>query len=350
MQWRTDSIISERTTLLEAMSLIDKKSQKVLFVTDSDYKLKAALTDGDIRRWILSQGNLDAEVSSFANYSPKFLLEGERHKAKVFMAEKQIEAVPIVDSEQIILDIETVAEITEVPNDSLSGVPVVINAGGLGTRLYPYTRILPKPLIPIGEIPIVQHIVNSFRFYGCREFYLIVNHKKNMIKAYFSESSNDCNIVFIDEDKPLGTGGGLSLLKKVISEPFFFTNCDILVKENIEKIYNQHVKMQHVITMVCSLKDYVIPYGTIDIGPSGQIVSMKEKPHLSFFVNTGLYVVDSRVVEEMELNVPKSFPEVTQEYLNRGESVGVFPVSQNSWMDMGQPEGMEDMIQRLSQG
>ena len=177
----------------------------------------------------------------------------------------------------------------EVETKKELDIPVVIMAGGLGTRLYPYTKVLPKPLIPIGEIPIAEHIINRFNNCGCKNFHLIVNHKKNMIKAYFNEIEKDYSVDYVDEDRPLGTGGGLSLLKGKINKTFILSNCDILIDENYEKIYEYHKKEKNLITMICSLKNIKIPYGVINIGENGEIDSMKEKPEVSFYKYRCLY-------------------------------------------------------------
>ena len=281
-----DFLIDEEASMLEAMGLLDKVAKKVLFVS-KDGKLTAALTDGDVRRWILKKGNLDAKVRCIANYNPKYIYESERHRSKEYLKKYSVEALPIVDESMHITSIFFWND-KEIATKNKLNFTVVIMAGGRGTRLYPYTKILPKPLIPIGEIPIAEHIINKFHQSGCSNFFMIVNHKKNMIKAYFNEIENDYNINYIDEDEPLGTGGGLSLLKGKIDSTFILSNCDILIEEDYEKIYRFHKKEKNLITMVCSLKSMQIPYGVIDIGKDGEIESMKEKPEISFITNTGI--------------------------------------------------------------
>jgi len=338
-------LIDEEENMIKAMEQLDRISTKVLFVTKKDHFV-AALTDGDIRRWILKKGNLDAKVKSIANYNPKYLYEGEKSKSKEYMKMHSIEALPIVDSSMNILTVILRNNEGVEPKRSLN-VPVVIMAGGLGTRLYPYTKILPKPLIPIGEIPIVEHIINRFHLYGCDQFYLVVNHKKNMIKAYFNEIEKDYKVDYVDEDKPLGTGGGLSLLKGKINSTFILSNCDILIEEDYEKIYNYHKKEKNLITMVCSLKNIRIPYGVIEISETGEIENMKEKPELSFFTNTGMYIVEPIIIEEFDEDKVISFPDIIEQYKAKGEKIGIYPISESRWMDMGQLDGMEEMRRRL---
>lgn len=338
-------LIDEECTMLEAMESLDKVAKKILFVTQKG-QFKAAITDGDIRRWILKRGSLEAKVKDIANYNPKFLYEKDKIFARKFMKKHSIEAVPIVNEEMNIVSVVLLNNGEIKPKRNLD-IPVVIMAGGLGTRLYPYTKILPKPLIPIGEIPIVEHIINRFNRYGCKDFFLIVNHKKNMIKAYFNEIEKNYMVNYVDEDKPLGTGGGLSLLKGKIDSTFILSNCDILIEEDYEKIYKFHKKEKNLITMVCSLKNIKIPYGVIEISETGEIEEMREKPELSFFTNTGMYIVEPRVIEELEKNKETGFPDIIEKYKKAGQKIGVYPISENSWMDMGQLDGMEEMRSRL---
>lgn len=340
-----DFLIDENYTMLHAMELLDKVGKKTLFVV-KEGQLAAALTDGDIRRWILKKGSLDVTVKCIANYNPIFLRDKERDSAKEFMKEKAIEALPILNEENEIISV-VLWNNEEIELKRTLVAPVVIMAGGLGTRLYPYTKILPKPLMPIGEIPITELIMNRFNKHGCDQFFLVVNHKKNMIKAYFNETPKSYSVSYVDENQPLGTGGGLSLLKGKIDSTFILSNCDILIEENYEKIYNHHKKENNLITMVCSLKKITIPYGVIKISDTGEIEEMKEKPELSFLINTGMYIVEPKVIEELEENKVIGFPDIIEAYKKVGEKIGIYPISANSWHDMGQLDEMEELRRKL---
>lgn len=335
-------LIHENDSVLHAMERLDAIATKVLFV-EKDGKLMAALTDGDIRRWILSKGDLKAEVSKVANYKPKYLRNGDKEEALKFMRKHSIEAVPILDNFNRIINVICWDGKDSKSKKEKIELPVVIMAGGKGKRLYPYTKILPKPLIPVGEIPIAEHIINRFRDFGCHEFYLVLNHKKNMIKAYFNEIEKDYQVHYVDETIPLGTGGGLSLLKGKIKETFILTNCDILIEEDFTKIYKLHKEEHHMITMVCSLKNFHIPYGVIEIGKTGEIEKMREKPSLSFFTNTGCYIVEPEVIESLEENKEIGFPDVIEHAKEQGMKVGVYPIGENAWLDMGQLDELENM-------
>ena len=340
-----DFLIDENATMIEAMELLDRVAKKVLFVL-REGRFVAAITDGDVRRWILRKGNLDAKVKDIANYSPKYLLERDRARAKSFMKRRSVEALPILNDSMDIVSV-VLWDDGEIKSKRTLDIPVVIMAGGLGTRLYPYTKILPKPLIPIGEIPIAEHIMNKFHRCGVSHFYLVVNHKKNMIKAYFNEIVRDYSVDYVDEEVPLGTGGGLSLLKGRIDSTFILSNCDILIEEDYEKIFNFHQKESNLITMVCSLKHIKIPYGVVEIGESGEIEKMQEKPELSFFTNTGMYVAEPEIIDELKECEAIGFPDIIERYRNLGRKVGIYPISEKSWLDMGQFDGMEEMRRRL---
>ena len=226
-------------------------------------------------------------------------------------------------------------------------VPVVIMAGGKGMRLQPYTNILPKPLIPIGEKTITEHIIDRFENAGCNKFSMIVNYKKELIKTYFKESDNQYQIKWFDEEKPLGTGGGLSLLKKHIDKTFFFTSCDTLLLADYESILRFHKDNQNTITMICAWKNITLPYGIVEMGSNGIIEKMQEKPEMSFLTNTSIYIVEPDVIEDIPEEVSMTFPEIIQREIEKGCKAAAYPVSESEWLDMGQLSELEKMRERL---
>ena len=338
--------IEEDKSILDAMKQLNKSSRKVLFV-HSEGKLLASLTDGDIRRWILKKGDLQVPIKYVANYKPKYLYEQQADQAMRTMKEYGIDVIPIVDDEHRIKRVIFANDLMYEHGVLDEEIPVVIMAGGLGTRLSPYTNILPKPLIPVGDYPISEHIINRFCSYGCSQFYMIVNYKRNMIKAYFDELEKGYQLDFITEEKALGTGGGISLLKGKIKDTFILTNCDILIDDDLTKAYRQHIESENMITMVCSLKNFTIPYGVVNIGEDGMIASMQEKPNMSFFTNTGCYFVEPEVIEDLEYNEPVDFPAIIEKYIKEGKRVGIYPIGEESWLDMGQLDELEKMKARL---
>jgi len=343
---KREYLIEEDRTILDAMKRIDQNTYKILFI-HKDGKLEASVTDGDIRRWILKKGDLQFPVKCVANFQPRYLFEKQAYMAMHVMKEYGIAAIPVVNENHIIKDIVFLNTVPKVYDTFSENVPVVIMAGGLGTRLSPYTSILPKPLIPIGDYPITEHIINEFLKYGCKQFYMIVNYKRNMIKAYFDELEKGYCLNFIDERKVLGTGGGLSLLKGKINDTFILTNCDILIDDDLTKAYKQHKESENLITLVCSLKNFTIPYGVVNVNEDGTIASMQEKPGMSFLINTGCYFVEPQVVEDMKYNSKADFPFVVEEYRKLGERIGIYPIGEEAWLDMGQLDELEKMKTRL---
>ena len=292
----------------------------------------AAITDGDIRRWILKSGDMSAPVDKIANYNPKYLFDADIITAKNYMLENSISALPILNADKTIKTIVfwTDSNIELKMQDKIN-LPVVIMAGGKGTRLYPYTKILPKPLIPVGDIPIIERIIDQFVKAGCKDFYVIVNYKKDMIKAYFNEMKDKSyNITFIDENIPLGTGGGLKLLQSYLNTEFILTNCDILIKSDFSDIIKQHSNKNNVVTMICSAKKFTIPYGIVELDKNENILEMKEKPTLNFLTNTGCYVVSSSVFDYIADNENIGFPDIIDRIKDANKKVGIYPIHQDA--------------------
>ncbi len=338
-------LISGDLTILDAMKQLDEAAKQILFVAD-DNKLLGTLTDGDVRRYLLKGGNLSGKVHEACNKHPKYIFEDDVNNAQSFLKLNRIVSVPIVKKDMTILSI-VFATGEELTKSEKINLPVVIMAGGKGTRLYPYTKILPKPLIPIGELPICEHIMNYFQKAGCEKYIFVVNHKKQMIKAYFSDNEKSEQVSFIDEDIPLGTGGGLSLLKGKISEPFFLTNCDVIIRTDYSEIYKFHKDNGNAITMVCAYKHFKIPYGVIDMGVNGAIEKMVEKPEYSFLTNTGMYIVEPYVLDDIQDNFSQGFTDIIESQISKGRKVAVYPVSEKSWLDMGEMDSFENMRKEL---
>lgn len=340
-----DLIIDEQMSAIDAMKKLDAAGRRIVFIAPGGV-LQAVLTDSDVRKYILRGGDLHQPVRQVANYAPKFLPVDRRREAKLFLKHHSIDAVPLLDKEGCIADIVFANEPGVSARRRLN-TPVVIMAGGRGTRLYPYTKILPKPLIPVGEVPITELVIEKFRNYGCAGFTLIVNYKKNMIKSYFAELEKDYELAYVEEEEPLGTGGGLSLLQGEIEETFFFTNCDILIDADYRDIERFHKKRGNTITMVCAAKQFVIPYGVVELDEEGCLSGIREKPEMNFLTNTGMYVVEPSVLDAIPKGVPQGFTDIIDTCRQNGGRVGIYPISEDSWMDMGQLEELDKMRRRL---
>lgn len=335
--------IKKSITVQEAMRQLDQTARKILFVCEGSVLL-GTLTDGDIRRHLLQSGSLDDQVIRAANRNPRSAKN--RAEAVRLLRAEGYPAVPVIGCHGDLIDVVFAADNSAPPLPKLD-LPVVIMAGGKGTRLDPYTRVLPKPLIPVGDYPIIEHIMRQFKDYGCSAFHVIVNYKKQLMKAYFNESSQPYDVTWYDEDQPLGTGGGLYLLKGTMKETFFLTNCDILLRSDYADMLQFHRDHGNAITMIGAHKTLTIPYGVVDIGMNGVIENMREKPELSFLTNTGMYIVEPQVLEDIPDHTVLGFPEIIEMQRQKGNKVAVYPVSEEEWMDMGQLTELQRMDYKL---
>lgn len=340
-------IVTMHNTVKSTIEKMEKEQIKAVVVLDENEKVVGLFSNGDMRTFFLRGGDLSSNICDAMNKTPKLFYSVEEIEQERISKTRVI--YPIVDVECRVVDILDYdhSNSSEKVNDSLKDIPLVIMAGGKGTRLYPYTKILPKPLIPIGDITITERIIHSFERYGCREVVMILNHKANMIKAYMAELEKDYKIDFVEEQEFLGTAGGLKLIKDKINSTFFLSNCDILINADLECIYRTHKAKGNKITFVCSMKDIVIPYGVVETDNDGMITQMKEKPGFSFLINTGLYMIEPEVIDDIQDGEFIHLPDLAQRYLDRGEKVGVFPISEKAWMDMGQFNEMENMMKSL---
>ncbi len=345
-------IAEKNVTIVEAMRRIDENTKGIIFIVDDNGRLIGSLTDGDIRRWIIKTGKLTSFANSAMNKNPKTVSEMNIGIAAEIMKKEKIYAVPVVNSDMKLIDI-TFSDYTDentINSNALAKTSVIIMAGGKGTRLYPFTKILPKPLIPIGDIPILERIINRFCGYGANDFYLTVNYKKEMIKAYFGELAHDYNITYVEEDKPLGTAGSIRLIKKKFDKSLIITNCDILIEADYGNVMQYHQESGNAMTIVSSLRNTTIPYGVLHPSENGTIVSMEEKPQLSCFINTGMYVLEPQFIEKIPSNSFYHMPQLAEQLIVDGLKVGMYPVSEDSFLDMGEFEEMKKMENKINSG
>ncbi len=325
--------------ILWALKLMDKTNRKLLIVMEKN-KFVGLLSIGDIQRGILKSIDLDSSVKLLMRKNIKVANEKMSYEEiKRNMLEYRMECIPVVNDKKELLDIffwEDVFGLEKKRTTSRLNIPVVIMAGGKGSRLKPLTNILPKPLIPIGEKTVLEEIMDHYVDAGCNRFFISVNYKSEMIRQYFRTLGNPCyKIEFIQEEMPSGTAGSLSLLKNKIDQSFFVSNCDILIDQNLEEILRYHKAQKNEITIVSSLINYSIPYGTLETGSEGTLLSLSEKPELTMQINSGMYLMEPALLDEIPENTFYHITELIQKLIAENRQIGVFPVNQSSWKDIG---------------
>jgi dTDP-glucose pyrophosphorylase len=332
--------VKEIITISQAMRALDETAEKCLLVVDEDNKLLGTLTDGDLRRSILAGFHFSSDITTSYNANPTVVIEGQYDNlsAKQLLRDKKLDLIPVVDEANTVKEYITWSKLGDqmTISTNMETVPIVIMAGGRGTRLEPFTKILPKPLMPIHDKPIIEHIIENFTKYGCQNFYITINYKAKIMKAYFEELDPEYTVNFVDEEEPLGTAGSLAYLTGKLSRAFFVSNCDIIVNTNYDKLYEFHTKGNFDITLVASTKEYIIPYGTCEINGDGHLAHINEKPSYDFLINTGLYIINPDVLEKIPKDTFYHITHLIEDIKNEGGKVGVFPVDDMSWIDIGQ--------------
>lgn len=334
-------IIDASTTLIQTMRKMDEGFTKSLMVFEGE-RFIGIITNGDLQRAIISKVPFDIPIIKVVNNSNKYYAhEGDnREDIKAWMIEKRAEFMPILDNDGNLVDVifwdEVISDTVVEDNRRKIDLPVVIMAGGKGTRLKPITNVIPKPLVPVGDKTILEVIMDQFESIGCHKFYMSVNYKADMMKYYLGQLPHQYDIEFFQEDKPLGTIGSVSLLKGKINTPFFVSNCDSINEQDYRDVYDYHLQNHNDLTIVTMVKSFRIPYGVIETGEDGLMVALSEKPELTYQVNTGVYILNPNCIKEIPEGEFFHITHLMEKIKARGGRVGCFPVSEHAWKDMGE--------------
>ena len=334
-------LIPRTYTIRQAMEQLEKTEEKIIFVVDGASRLIGSLTDGDIRRWILSDGDLKAEVFHICNHTPYVVEQGFRvESVRTNMLNNNLGCVPVVNRSGEIVQLlfwkEMFYEGSGVKAKPRLDLPVVIMAGGQGTRLAPFTSVLPKPLIPIGDRTVIEIIIDQFLPYGLDHFHLSINYKSKILKSFFEELSPSYSVAYLEENEPRGTAGGLRPLYSSTQENLIVTNCDIVIQADYAELVSFHTDNNYDLTLVASLKDYHIPYGICQLEKGGSLARITEKPQYSFLVNTGMYVVRRDRLGLISEHSRCDMTDFIEQIKTAGGRIGVFPIGEKAWVDTGE--------------
>lgn len=325
--------------ILSALKQMDATHRKLLIVT-KEGQYNNLLSIGDIQRAILKGVDLNSEIQAVLRPKTNVAsVHQSRAEVEQYVRDHKTEFMPIVNDEGALVDVIFWDELFKTAvhhrTDDFN-LPVIIMAGGQGTRLRPLTNVLPKPLIPIGEQTMLEDIMDRFVECGCHDFYISVNYKADTIRRYLDNLDKpQYNICYFQEDKPLGTAGSLYLLKDKINETFFVSNCDSIIDEDYGEILRYHRENKNEITMISAMKSVFIPYGTLETGENGLLESLHEKPELTFKINTGMYILEPHLLNEIPSDRIYHITYLIEKLIREGRRVGVYPINEGSWTDIG---------------
>lgn len=330
-----DILVKESTSIREVLEIIDRSSKQLAVVVDENKKLLGTISDGDIRRALLKNISLNDSVKDIYFRTPTVASINDSKEDIINICKiKKLHQIPIVDKDGNLLGLEILDELISKEKKTNK---VILMVGGLGTRLRPLTDNTPKPMLKVGNKPILQTIVEKFAEYGYTNIVMCVNYKSDVIENYFGDGSNfGVNIEYIVEEQRMGTAGALSLLNTKPKEPFFVMNGDLLTNVNFEHLHTYHLTNNSMATMCVREYDFQVPYGVVNI-ENTKILSIQEKPTHKFFVSAGIYMLSHEVLDKIPKNKFYDMPTLFEELINENKNVISFPLREY-WLDIGRIE------------
>lgn len=320
------------TQIINAIEIIDAEATGIVLVVDDDNRLRGTVTDGDIRRAILKGIQLDEPVSRIMNSQPTVAKVNDNKEAILSrMKIKDLKQIPILDDDGRVVSMEMINELIRADERENW---VLLMAGGMGKRLNPLTNECPKPLLKVGDKPILETIVQNFIDHGFRRFYVSVNYKAQMIEDYFGDGAKwGVEIRYLREAEPLGTAGALSLLPETPSQPLVVMNGDLLTKVNFGHLLDFHKEHEAYATMCVREYKLQVPYGVVQMDKH-RLKGIIEKPVQQFFVSAGVYVLDPEVLRHIPPNAYIDMPALFEQLIVHNLETTVFPVREY-WLDIG---------------
>jgi len=339
-------LVNENAKIKDCMKKMQENGQRCVIIIDDQMKLKGTFSDGDARRLILKNINFNSYIKN--NYHKKnfsFIKKKNysTRKIKSLFLQNNLTLIPIVDEKKKVINVETWSNFFNKNsfNDSKK-TSIVITAGGKGTRLIPYTSILPKPLIPIDNIPMIEYVIRNFKKYNYTNFVMTVNYKSNLIKTYFQDKYIDFTIDYIEEKKPLGTVGGLKNISN-LSDNFFLINCDTLIDLNYDSLLKTHKTKKSDLTIVTCKMKVKSPYGICDVDSKNKLIDFKEKPEKDNLINTGFYVLSKKILKLIKKNTYCDFDEIIKKCIRKNFTVQTYEIDKKKWKDLGSISGLKKM-------
>lgn len=330
--------IDQKSSIISALRMMDNLQRKLLLVFDDDLFV-GLVSIGDIQRAIIKGISLDISIQTILRKSIRTATEKDSDESiKSLMLKFRMECLPILDEKGSLSRVVMWEDLFSKKNikSPMFHLPVVIMAGGEGTRLRPLTNIIPKPLIPVLKKTLMEDIMDRFVEYGCSDFFVSVNYKADVIKHYFNNLKNaPYRIKYFEEKTPLGTAGSLTLLKGIINSTFWVSNCDILINDDYSQILDYHRNNKNELTIVAAVKSIPLDYGVLETKEDGLLDTIVEKPDLIFKINTGLYLLEPHLINEIPENRFYHITQLIDKLKKENRRIGVFPITEKSWIDVG---------------
>ena len=327
-------VLTPLSNIRDAMRILDETSLRIVIVCDENKKLLGTATDGDIRRGLLKNCDMQDSVIEVMNHNPKTVRSSHTRQQRIeLMDHYDLLALPIVDDNGQLIGLETLQQVLQPQKRDN---PIFIMAGGFGTRLRPLTDNCPKPMLRVGDKPMLEHLINQFRALGFHDFYISTHYMPEVIQEHFGDGSQlDISITYIHEDTPLGTGGALGLLPKNLAQlPLIMMNGDVLTKIDFTELLDHHESHNLDATMCVRELEYKISYGVVE-SEDGLITNMVEKPTYRYHINTGIYVLSPECVASVQHNTQIDLPTLLKQRMDRSKRVGIY-TTHEYWLDIGQ--------------
>lgn len=329
-------LISPLTKIRDAILKIDKLGKRIVIVVDENRRLMGTLTDGDIRRALIKQISFDGPVSQIMCKTPRFVQTNwAPNQIKEIMEQNSLLQLPLLNEMGRVVGVETLQEIY---SRNKFDNPILLIAGGFGKRLHPLTENCPKPLLNVGDKPILELIIERFKSAGFHRFYISTHYLHDMIECTIGEGSRwGVSIRYIYEEQPLGTGGSLGLLpKQEIHLPLIMMNADLVTAINFENLLSFHKEHGGIATMCGRKYEHIVPYGVIQSN-GYKVISIEEKPVHSFFINAGVYVVEPALIQQISAGHAIDMPTILEAQMSMGNQVNLYPLHEY-WLDIGRKE------------
>lgn len=338
-------LLDEGADISAVAELLTATSMRIVLIVDEERRLLGSVTDGDIRRAVLSGAQLTDSVAKAMNRVPVTIEEHDvGKKALKIMQERDLLQLPVVNAEGVVIGLETFQDQALRPKREN---PILLMAGGFGRRLHPLTQKVPKPLLPVGNKPILETILEQLVDEGFVQFFLSVHYRSDQIEAYFGDGAKwGAQISYLREEEPLGTAGAIGLLDRAkIDKPLIVMNGDLLTRLNFGRLADYHDEHPGSATICVREYDYQIPFGVVH-GENNQLTDIIEKPVHTVFVNAGIYVLNPELLSLCTVGKPLDMPHLLQRAVADGKDVRMFPIHE-SWLDIGRMEEY-DLAQSIS--